>query len=247
MRARLSVMLVAGLLSLGLSGTQTSTTQEPIQPGASITADGAYCTLNWIYEGAGGEAGTAVYAGTAAHCVEAVGQEVWLSTSSLGTAIERIGEVAFRGDPDADGRDYAFIRIDDEDLAQVDPAMKGHPGIPTGVSTTYAEGDLMQFSGHGVGFHLTQPTQEERQGVLNWTDGVQHQIIGGVSPGDSGGPVADLTDGGTAFGIVATVGVGVNTGALTVATVGEGGPNLDFVLRDAADRGFPVTLRTVGG
>lgn len=246
MRARWILVAAAGSLMLALSGAPALSQQHPIQPGASITTDGASCTLNWIYDGAG-DLGGNVYAGTAAHCVERVGQEVWLATTSLGAPIERIGEVAFRGDPDTAGRDYAFIQIDDEDLGQVDPAMKGHPGIPTGLSQDYLVGDLMQFSGHGVGFHLTEPTQEERQGVLNWTDGVQHQIIGGVSPGDSGGPVADLTDGGTAFGIVATVGVGVNTGALTIATVGEGGPNLDFVLQDAADRGFPVTLRTVGG
>jgi hypothetical protein len=42
------------------------------------------------------------------------------------------------------------------------------------------------------------------------------------------------------------VGVGVNTGAVTVVTAGEGGANLDFVLQDAANHGFPVTLRTVG-
>ena len=56
-----------------------------------------------------------------------------------------------------------------------------------------------------------------------------------------------MTDGNTAFGIVNTVGVGANTDALTVVTAGEGGANLDFVLQDAASRGFSVTLRTVGG
>jgi hypothetical protein len=81
--------------------------------------------------------------------------------------------------------------------------------------------------------------------VLNQTDGVEHDILGGVSPGDSGGPVADLTYGNTAFGIVDTVGVGVNSDALTVVTAGEGGANLDFVLRDAAAHRFPITLRAV--
>ena len=81
----------------------------------------------------------------------------------------------------------------------------------------------MQFSGNGVGFHLTQPTREQRVGVLNATDGVEHDITGPVSPGDSGGPVADLTDGNTAFGIVDTVGVGVNPDALTVVTPARAG------------------------
>jgi hypothetical protein len=228
-----------------LALTAAPAVAQSIQPGESITMDGSYCTLNWIYDGTGTLAGK-VYGGTAAHCVESVGQEVSLATGSPGETIERIGQVAFRGDPDPPGRDYAFIEIDAEDLGQVNPALKGHPAIPTGVSTGYQEGDLMQFSGYGVGFDLTQPTRERRVGVLNWTDGVQHDILGGVTPGDSGGPVADITDGDTAFGIVNTVGVGVNTGALTVATAGEGGANLDFVLRDAGARGFTVTLRTVG-
>ena len=84
-------------------------------------------------------------------------------------------------------------------------------------------------------------------GVLNATDGVEHDVLGAVTPGDSGRPVGNVTDGNTAFGIVNTVGVGANTDALTVVTAGEGGANLDFVLQDAASRGFSVTLRTVGG
>jgi hypothetical protein len=59
--------------------------------------------------------------------------------------------------------------------------------------------------------------------------------------------VASVSDGNTAFGIVDTVGAGVNSGALTVVTAGEGGANLDFVLQDAAARGLSLTLRTVGG
>ncbi len=38
--------------------------------------------------------------------------------------------------------------------------------------------------------------------------------------------------------------MGVNTGGLTVATAGEGGANLDFVLEDAAAHGLSLTLRT---
>jgi hypothetical protein len=233
------MLLTAAVFAAVLALPATAAAQK-IQPGESIVADGSFCTLNWIYDGGGG-----TYAGTAAHCVSGVGQEVSLATGSLGEPIERIGEVAFRGDPDAPGRDYAFIRIDAEDLSQVDPALKGHPGIPTGVSRNAAEGDVIQFSGYGVGFHLTQPTREARVGVLNWTDGTEHLVLGAVTPGDSGGPVANVTDGNTAFGIVNTVGVAVNSDALTVGHVGEGGNNVEFVLADAAAHGFTVVLRTV--
>jgi hypothetical protein len=235
---------VAGSAAAFLA-TGASAQAQTIQPGAPIVADGSYCTLNWIYDGTGALAGR-TYAGTAAHCVSGVGQEVSLADTTLGSAVERIGQVAFNGDADQPGRDYAFIEIDAEDLGQVSPALKGHPQIPTGVSTNAQKGDLIQFSGYGVGFHVSQPTREARVGVLNFTDGIEHTVLGPVISGDSGGPVANITDGNTAFGIVNTVGVSVNTGGLSPVHAGEGGNDLTFVLQDAADRGFTVTLRTVG-
>lgn len=206
-----------------------------------IESEGSGCALAWIFSGGGN-----TYGATAAHCVSGSGAPVNLATNLYGP-IERIGQVAFMGNADEPGRDYAFIRIDADDLGDVNPALKGHPNIPTGVSRSYAKGNLIQFSGHGIGFNLTAPTQERRMGVLNATDGVEHDVLGAVTPGDSGGPVGNVTDGNTAFGIVNTVGVGANTDALTVVTAGEGGANLDFVLQDAASRGFSVTLRTVDG
>jgi len=241
----LTRILTAAALAL-LIAAAPATAQQKIQPGESIVADGSYCTLNWIYDGEGAQAGK-VYAGTAAHCVARVGQEVSLATSSLGSAVERIGQVAFLGNADETGRDYAFIEIDAADLTKVDPSLKGHPSIPQGVSTsaTAAKGDLIQFSGHGVGFHLTQQTRESRVGILNFSDGVEHLVLGPVISGDSGGPVANITDGNKAFGIVNTVGAAVNGQALAVGHVGEGGNNLEFVLADAAQRGFSVRVRTL--
>ncbi len=244
-RLAATAVVVAGAAAVLGSYAPVSAAEAPIQPGASITTGGSYCTLNWIYQGTGVQAGK-VYAGTAAHCVDTVGQEVSLANTSLGSTVERIGEVAFLGNAAEAGRDYAFIAIDAEDLGQVDPAMVGHPAIPTGVSTQPRHGDLVQFSGHGVGFHLTEPSREERVGVLNAFDNREHKVTGGVTPGDSGGPVANITDGNTAFGIVNTVGVGVAYPSLTVVQAGEGGANLQFVLDDAAARGFTVDLCVVG-
>jgi hypothetical protein len=219
---------------------------QQIQPGQALESAGGSCTLNWIYDGTGAQAGK-VYVGTAAHCVSGPGVEVNLADGPFGEPIERIGTVAFMGNAGEPGRDYAFIEVDAEDLGQVNPAMKGHPSIPTGVSRSYGVGNVMQFSGYGVGFNLTRPTREKRLGLLNATDGVLHDILGGVAPGDSGGPVGSLSDGNTAFGIVNTVQVGLNRGSLSGFSAGEGGANLDFVLRDASVRGFNVVLRTVGG
>ncbi len=174
------------------------------------------------------------------------GAVVNLASGSLGSTVERIGTVALRGDPDTPGRDYSIIRIDAGVANQISPALAGHPNIPTGVSRNYAKGNLMQFSGHGIATDAAAPTQQQRVGVLNAIDGGHHDILGLVTPGDSGGPVGNISDGNTAFGIVDTVGVGVNSGALSVVTAGEGGSNLDFVLQDAAAHGLGgLTLRTV--
>lgn len=245
MRSRPLALAAVTAAALVLPAAAAPAAEPTIQAGSAIVADGSYCTINWIYEGTGDQTGT-VYAGTAAHCVEAVGQEVSLATTALGSTVQRIGQVAFLGDADVTGRDYAFVELDAAVLDQVDASLAGHPTIPTGVSTAAAPGDLIRFSGHGVGSHLTTETQQERVGVLNALDEREHQVLGVVTPGDSGGPVANLTEGGTALGIVNTVGVGVNGSALAIAHVGEGGNNLSFVLADAADRGFTVDLCAVG-
>lgn len=243
MNPHLKAAAVAVVACLAVA-TPAQAQEGTIQPGSAIESEGSYCTLAWIVDGPAG-----TYGATAAHCVSGTGAVVSLADGALGSVIERIGTVAFVGDADEPGRDYAFIAIDAEDLGQVDPALKGWPAIPTGVSTqaTASEGDLIQFSGHGVGFSSTQPTQEQRKGVLNLMDAKEHLVLGAVTPGDSGGPVANITDGNKALGIVNTVGVAVNSDALAVAHAGEGGANLEFALADAAARGFGgLVLRTVG-
>jgi len=247
MKSRTVAAAVAAAALLVAASPASAQTQAKIQPGSSIESDGSYCTLAWILDGPGG-----TYGSTAAHCVAGTGAVVNLASGALMAPIERIGTVAFTGNADEPGRDYAFIRIDDEDRAQVDPALKGWPAIPTGMSTaqTASAGDIIQFSGHGVGFSLTQPTQEQRKGILNVVDdgNGEHTVIGPVISGDSGGPVANVTDGNKALGIVNTVGVGINTDGFVPVHAGEGGVNLERALADAAARGFGgLTLRTVGG
>jgi hypothetical protein len=237
---RITTMCTAAAALLTPLAVATPThAAPPIQPGVSITMGGSYCTLNWIYDGTGPRAGT-VYGGTAAHCVESVGQRISLSETSLGPAIEEFGTVAYIS---AD-LDTAFIEVDAGKLGQVNAAMKGHPAIPAGVASAEetAVGDVCQFSGYGVGFHLIPPTQESRVGVLVSNDGTQHYCNGPVSPGDSGGPVGDVTVGNKALGIVNTLGVGIQDG-LPIA--GEGGVSMPALLADAAANGFPVQLRTV--
>lgn len=211
-----------------------------IQPGVAIRLGGSGCTLNWIYDGTGTNAGT-VYAGTARHCTTGVGQVVYLATgNTIGSQSIRIGTIAYV----SAALDFSLIAIDAGNLSLVSPALKGHPNIPTGVSTATSSrvGDLIQFSGYGVGVDLTTATQESRVGVLAYNDGTQHYVHGVVTPGDSGGPVADISDGNKALGIVDTLGVEIGSG---VGSVGEGGVSLPALLADAAANGVPVALRTV--
>ncbi len=236
MPRRVLAVLVSVVFAGAFLGYGASSAASPlIQPGAPITTGTANCTLNWIYDGTGARTGK-MYGGTAAHCVDQIGQRISLNEAGGAS----FGSVAFM----FDGLDYALIEIDAGQLTNVNPAMRGHPDIPQGVSTvsTAAVGDVMQFSGFGDGVNLTESTREERIGVLGFNDGQQHFIYGVVTPGDSGGPVADITDGNKAFGIVLAVGAAITP----VPQIGEAGTSLEGLLAHAAASGFPVRVRTVG-
>src|SRR5438445_754260 len=201
-------------------GASPATSAPVIQPGSSLEFGNSFCTANWVYDGGG--------------------QRVDLATGSLGSSIEPIGSVAYI----SKSLDFLLVRLDAGVLSQVSPAMAGHPDIPTGVSTpaTAQQGDLIQFSGHGVVFDLTTLTQQQRIGIFNFFDSGNQYVIGAVTPGDSGGPVADLTDGNKAIGIVDTIGVTV---APEGVNVGEAGVAVYALLQDAAAHGFSISLRTV--
>lgn len=237
---RLSVGTAIGSAALLLgAAAPTAAAAPPVQPGSPITMGGSYCTLNWIYDGTGSRAGT-VYAGTAAHCVERTGQAIHLADAALGDPVQKIGTVAYISKK----LDTALIKLNSAARSQADPAMAGHPNIPSGVATADETnlGDICQFSGHGVGFHASELTQQNRVGVLASNDGTQHYCDGAVTPGDSGGPVGDVTADNQALGIVNTVGV-YSDGEIPAA--GEGGVSMPALLKDARGHGFPVKLRTV--
>ncbi|MBO0829043.1 MAG: trypsin-like serine protease [Streptosporangiales bacterium] len=231
--------LAGGALLLAASALPAAAASHVIQPGSSITMGGSYCTLNWIYNGAGSRSGT-VYAGTAGHCVTGRGQKISLASGSLGSAVETIGAVAYK----SKALDFALIRLYSSVRSQVNPAMAGHPAIPSGVASTAETnvGDVCQFSGHGVATDATTPTQQQRVGVLVSNTRAQHYCDGVVTPGDSGGPVGDVTAGNQALGIVNTVGVATDG---QLPAVGEGGVSLPGLLADARAHGYPVHLRTV--
>lgn len=207
-----------------------------IQPGGAIlTESGSNCTLNWVYEGMGRRAGQ-VFIGTAAHCVAEVGEPIQLQDTTFGTPSMVFGRVGFI----SENFDYSLIRISRKHLSHVDPSMKGYPQIPSGLSTqaTAQDGDVIQFSGHGTGFHVTRQTQEGRFGILHEISESAWSAAGPVTPGDSGGPSANVTDGNTALGVVDVICAGIGC-------TGAGGVTIEALLADAASKGFPIKLKTV--
>ena len=197
-----------------------------LQPGAYHETSAGSCTLNFVYEGSG-----KTYLGTAAHCVERVGQ----TTQDIEGVT--FGKVAFIGDADVAEHDYAFIEVDAEDLGRVSPAVKGHPAYPKG-STVPADtltGDSIQLSGYGLGYDTTQPTQERRTAIMGFDDAESYDVTGPIHWGDSGGPLVHIKTG-KALGIVSR---------LCAGACSEWGPTVQGILAKAAAAGFPVTLRTV--
>jgi hypothetical protein len=217
--------LAALVVALALPGAAQAAVT--LQPGAYHETDAGSCTLNFAYSGGGGQ----TYLGTAAHCVERVGQRV--------RDIEGVefGSVAFIGDESTTEWDFAFIQVDPEDVGRVSSAVKGHPAYPKG-STVPSEtltGDTIQLSGYGLGYGTTPTTQERRTAIMGFDDTELYTVTGPIHWGDSGGPLVHVRTG-KALGIVSR---------LCAGTCSEEGPTVQGILAKAAARGFPVTLRTV--
>ena len=218
-------VVVAGFVALTCAPGASA--QELIQPGAYHETSVGACTLSFVYSGPSGQ----TLLGTAAHCVDRVGETV--------RDIDGVswGKVAFIGDADDTAEDFAFIAVDSEDLSRVRNGVKGHPQYPTGFtrSSETALGDVIQQSGYGLGFDLTAPTREQRKAVLTFDDASIWGIAGLMNFGDSGGPLIHVRTG-KALGIESRICIGVCT---------DEGPTVEGILNRAAAARFPVTLRTV--
>jgi Trypsin-like peptidase domain len=220
--------LTAAVAAIAFAAAAPTAAQAAVtlQPGAYHETDAGSCTLNFVYAGGG-----TTYLGTAAHCVDSIGQRV---RDIEGT---EFGSVAFIGDENSTEWDFAFIAVDAEDLGRVSPAVKGHPTFPRG-STTPLEtltGDRIQLSGYGLGYDTTPTTQERRQAFMGFDDTELYTVTGPIHWGDSGGPLVHIGTG-KALGIVSR---------LCAGTCSEEGPTVQGILAKAAARGFAVTLRTV--
>jgi hypothetical protein len=229
-RRSLPVLVALFAATLVLASPAPVRAADPIQPGDFVGTSLGGCTLSFVFDGLGANTGR-VYLGTAAHCVEQVGDAV---QDEFGA---QFGTVALIGNPDDTAEDFAFIEVAPAFVSQVSPAVKGWAQYPTG-STIHSEtafGDLLQLSGYGVGFDLLGPTREQRVGVLTFDDAETYRLIGPDTFGDSGGPIVHKRTG-RAFGIVSRLCIGLCTSE---------GATVEGILAKAAARGFPVQLRTV--
>jgi trypsin-like peptidase len=224
-KGTLQAALAAFFVVLAVPGAASAATT--LQPGAYMETDVGSCTLNFAYTGPAGE----TLLGTAAHCVERAGQGV--------RDIDGVqfGTVSFIGNADATATDYAFIKVEPEDVGRVSAAVKGWPAYPKG-STVPADtltGDGIQLSGYGLGYDTTPTTQEQRTAVMGFDDPETYDVSGPIHWGDSGGPLVHKRTG-KALGIVSR---------LCAGACSEEGPTVQGILAKAAAAGYRVTLRTV--
>lgn len=153
MRRSVVFVLILGLCWVPMSSASAERQwgdpdSASIRPGMRIAMEeGTECTANFVFTDSEGD----VYLGTAAHCVDRIGQKVWRTEGSWYTGSEYLfpfGEVAYSGflsqgvdsspcyvvlscsDPAWD--DFALIRINSEAHQAVHPAML-HFGGPTGL------------------------------------------------------------------------------------------------------------------
>lgn len=191
-----ATVLVVAAPPLAIAG------QSTLRPGDAVEAQGR-CTLGWVLEGAG-----ATYFSTAAHCVE-LGDR---PTTGDGTVI---GRVAY----DDDVVDVALIEVAPGVEPTVDPSVRGHPEVPTGVAETEAIGgdDTLRVSGQGIGVPLSF-AREQRAGVLIDEAGGGYCADLPAVFGDSGGPVLHEASG-TAVGIVNRIGGACPTSGVTVSGI----------------------------
>ena len=220
-RSFLLPALVASVLALAPAAAQAATT---LQPGAYHATPTGSCTLNFVYTD-----GASTYLGTAAHC------------GKVGDRVEDIdgvqfGTITWRGDENDTAWDFAFIKVDAEDVSRVSPAVKGWPAYPKGftVPADTLTGDSIQLSGYGLGYDTTKSTQEQRTALHAFDDTSIYGVNGPIHWGDSGGPLVHKRTG-KALGIVSRLCVGACT---------EEGPTVQGILDKARSRGLSLALRT---
>lgn len=220
----LATVIVVALLPLGSASEPTwgDPAVARLRPGGSL---GGYCTLNFVFTDAAGNA----YIGTAAHCTDDSGDRV--STSGVG----EWGTVVYDSDT-APGAartvDFSLIRIDPEDVPNTHPSVLGVGG-PTGIAarSELTTGERLDFHGYGLVFG-SAPATRERFGVLVQTTPTLYRADMPAVNGDSGAPIVSADDG-KAMGIVSHYGLPYST---------DEGPLMTFVMAELQKANLGVSL-----
>ncbi len=210
----------------------------PIRPGASIGG----CTLNWLfYEEVyptpeEPSPVPTVYAGTAAHCTDEVGEKVRVDGFAA-----PIGAVVFDSDDIGSAVDFSLIQLYPGVEAHANPKMLGWDG-PYGAITTddLAVGDLVDLHGYGMVLGQNSLTRDRFGALMDWTED-EFIVDMPAVPGDSGAPLLhDAT--GKALGIISRFNFE------TVPPSTDIGPLMPFIFRTLEANGYPdVVLATVEG
>ncbi|MFT5887419.1 MAG: hypothetical protein ACI9BO_000225 [Zhongshania sp.] len=236
-------------------GSNAATYGEPkstqIRPGAEIVANGSSCTGNFLYSPFAGE----VYIGVAAHCFSPDSNRgidpCETSNLPIGSAVSienavHSGQLVYSswqamqankeipGSAACQYNDFALVKIDSRDLANIHPAVVAIGG-PKSLFTGLANvGDKVLAYGHSS-LNFGSRDVEIKEGEIRAVQGGgwAYELVvdnPGV-PGDSGGPV--LTANGRALAVINVITAGFGSALVTNGVV-----NLDMALRYAIDGSF---------
>jgi hypothetical protein len=254
-RAIIGVLTAAFVLALAPAIAGADHDADPIHPGVQTVTAGGQCTSNFVFRDGGG-----TYLGQAAHCAgtgaatetdgcdsgsQPLGTEVEITGASRPGTMVYSSWIAMQNADEGDANtcaynDFALVKVDPADVANVSPTVPGFGG-PTGVgSSTAMLGDTVYSYGNSS-LRLGTPQLRPKQGVVVQSEGggwsrTVYTATPGI-PGDSGSGF--LSGSGAAIGTLSTLQV------LPVAGsngVGDLRKELDY----ARSHGFP-NLQLVQG
>jgi hypothetical protein len=240
-RAWIGALVIAvALISPATAPAWAPADQATIHPGVMTFTDGAQCTSNFVFSD-----GSSVYLGQAAHCAGTGGATETDGCDSgslpIGTEVEidgasRPGVLAYsswltmqasgeRNEDACQFNDFALVRIDPADVADVNPSVPGFGG-PTAVGTAAAGETVYSYGNSSLRAGVRQLSP--KQGTVVQTEGggwsyTVYTATPGV-PGDSGSGF--LNGSGEAIGVLATLQILPTAGS---NGVGDLGHELDYM------------------
>jgi hypothetical protein len=195
MRRVLALAALAAVCVLPTAAACVSTGGKTLAPGDELDVTDHICTLGFLVADSSG-----LYFSTAGHCIH-------VNDTASNPTIGKFGVGAFHylvpetgsesdGSP---GEDFALIRIDPADYAQVSPTVCGWGG-PKGLYTDTPGSGGVKHYGSGEGMTVAGPTTQQRQGFNLLNNNTAFYWTGAGVPGDSGSAV--LSDDLRAVGVL---------------------------------------------